>query len=550
MGNKNDDGLIQRISKQIFKSISCQSLDLEFTVNTSFMEVYMENLVDLLSPNSQTLSIKDSAEGIYVKNLCQVFVSSPQEILDILETGLLQRRTSKTRMNETSSRSHAIFIIRISCKNTLNGIVKSGKLMFVDLAGSEKVKKTGATGQTLEEAKKINKSLSALGNVINALTSSETNRSHIPYRDSKLTRLLQDSIGGNSKTTLIVNISPSKCNMAETISTLRFGVRAKCIKNHIRVNQELPSSELKKLLFIRSKELEELRNYSRKLEEELKKWRTFSNVPSEEWTHLMSDGKIDSKIDLEESPHLENSNSKIDLEELLEEKEAAILEKDEIIQELKSQMMTMRKDNVKSLELLEITKDGQLSSRTESLSTIFEEAIEELSITNELPKNTEGALLNDSLTSIRRSQSTVFEHALEESCVVEEDESRDEFFEPRAISDKEMQKMLFLEQSLDQLSKIQKQLVDQNLELKKSMSVSEKKLLSRTEKIVALEKCLEEAQQKLENNDVSLDKNTINPFFHPRIVKPLRGGSQIPPEISTPGSKKSVWYINLVKTPK
>jgi kinesin family member 5 len=116
----------------------------------------------------------------------------------------------------------------------------------VDLAGSEKVGKTGASGQTLEEAKKINKSLSALGMVINALTDGKS--SHIPYRDSKLTRILQESLGGNSRTTLIINCSPSSYNDAETLSTLRFGMRAKTIKNKAKINAELSPAELKRQL--------------------------------------------------------------------------------------------------------------------------------------------------------------------------------------------------------------------------------------------------------------------------------------------------------------
>jgi kinesin family protein 5 len=126
-------------------------------------------------------------------------------------------------MNAESSRSHSIFVLEVSQKNIVTGSTKIAKLSLVDLAGSEKVNKTGATGQTLEEAKKINKSLSALGNVINSLTDGKS--SHIPYRDSKLTRILQESLGGNSRTTLIINCSPSSYNDAETISTLRFGVR-------------------------------------------------------------------------------------------------------------------------------------------------------------------------------------------------------------------------------------------------------------------------------------------------------------------------------------
>jgi kinesin family protein 5 len=149
-------------------------------------------------------------------------------------------------MNAESSRSHSIFVLTISQKNIETGSVRSGQLFLVDLAGSEKVGKTGATGQTLEEAKKINKSLSALGNVINSLTDG-TSR-HIPYRDSKLTRILQESLGGNSRTTLIINCSPSSFNDSETLSTLRFGVRAKTIKNKARMNVELSPAELKLLL--------------------------------------------------------------------------------------------------------------------------------------------------------------------------------------------------------------------------------------------------------------------------------------------------------------
>lgn len=126
-------------------------------------------------------------------------------------------------MNMESSRSHSIFILSVNQKNLADLSNKTGKLYLVDLAGSEKVEKTGAQGTTLDEAKMINKSLSALGNVINALTDGKS--SHVPYRDSKLTRVLQESLGGNSRTTLVINCSPSPYNEAETLSTLRFGNR-------------------------------------------------------------------------------------------------------------------------------------------------------------------------------------------------------------------------------------------------------------------------------------------------------------------------------------
>lgn len=149
-------------------------------------------------------------------------------------------------MNEGSSRSHSVFTITVTQKDVRTNAMKSGKLQLVDLAGSEMVRKTGASGQQLEEAKMINKSLSALGQVINALTDEKA--THVPYRDSKLTRVLQDSLGGNSKTVLIIAVSPSSFNAAETVSTMRFGMRAKSIENKVKINATRSVEELEALL--------------------------------------------------------------------------------------------------------------------------------------------------------------------------------------------------------------------------------------------------------------------------------------------------------------
>ena len=138
-----------------------------------------------------------------------------------MKIGANNRTIAATRMNENSSRSHSLFILQVQSKNTETDTTKHGKLYFVDLAGSEKVEKTNVKGQQLEEAKNINKSLTCLGMVIKALTNEKA--THIPYRDSKLTRILQESLGGNSKTTLIIAISMCNYNDHETLSTLRFG---------------------------------------------------------------------------------------------------------------------------------------------------------------------------------------------------------------------------------------------------------------------------------------------------------------------------------------
>ncbi|KAF9652870.1 kinesin heavy chain [Thelephora ganbajun] len=275
-------GLIPRITEQIFQSILESESHLEYVVKVSYMEIYLERIRDLLAPQNDNLQIhEEKSKGIYVKNLSDFYVSNAREVYEIMRQGGAARAVSSTNMNAESSRSHSIFLITIIQRNTETGAQKTGNLYLVDLAGSEKVGKTGASGQTLEEAKKINKSLSALGMVINALTDGKAK--YVPYRDSKLTRILQESLGGNSRTTLIINCSPSSYNEAETLSTLRFGIRAKSIKNTARVNAELSPMELKGLLAKAQAANTSYQKYIAALEAELAIWRNGGNVPQSEW---------------------------------------------------------------------------------------------------------------------------------------------------------------------------------------------------------------------------------------------------------------------------
>lgn len=293
MGSDIEDdsskGLIPRIVEQIFASILTSPSNIEYTVRVSYMEIYMERIRDLLVPQNDNLPVhEEKSRGVYVKGLLEVYVSSVQEVYEVMRRGGTARAVAATNMNQESSRSHSIFVVTITQKNLETGSAKSGQLFLVDLAGSEKVGKTGASGQTLEEAKKINKSLSALGMVINALTDGKS--THVPYRDSKLTRILQESLGGNSRTTLIINCSPSSYNDAETISTLRFGVRAKSIKNKAKVNAELSPNELKQLLRKAQTQVTSFENYLSALESEVNVWRSGDNVPKERWTPARSEG--------------------------------------------------------------------------------------------------------------------------------------------------------------------------------------------------------------------------------------------------------------------
>mmetsp|Transcript_1675 Transcript_1675/g.3912 ORF Transcript_1675/g.3912 Transcript_1675/m.3912 type:complete len:854 (-) Transcript_1675:171-2732(-) len=286
-------GIIPRAIEQIFGHIQkFASPRMRFLVRASYLQIYNEQISDLLKPERSNLTIReDKRRGVYVEGLSEWVVRSPAEIYGLMERGGAIRATGETKMNELSSRSHAVFIVIAEQSETTyvddNGVeltaaefqkfvhskgirreqdmkqleshvrqsFKVGKLNLVDLAGSERVRLSGATGQRLEESKQINRSLAALGNVISALTEAKS-RAHIPYRDSKLTRMLEDSLGGNCKTTMMAMISPAFEAMQETVSTLKFANRAKNIRNEARVNEDL---DQKSLLRKYERELKKLR---------------------------------------------------------------------------------------------------------------------------------------------------------------------------------------------------------------------------------------------------------------------------------------------------
>ena len=256
----NQRGLIPRTFEYLFECIRAEeeaaAVDgsgREFLCKCSYVEIYNENIFDLLeiSGNSGTTATcslrEDIKRGVYIEGAKEEIINSPSEAYEVYERGSLNRHVAETSMNRESSRSHSVFTLFIQSKQRVGEImdVRESRFNLVDLAGSERQQMTGTTGQRLKEAGNINKSLLALSNVINGLVDISNGRArHVQYRDSKLTFLLRDSLGGNAKTVIIANVSTSSLYYNETLSTLKFAQRAKMIKNKAVVNKDIQGNVL------------------------------------------------------------------------------------------------------------------------------------------------------------------------------------------------------------------------------------------------------------------------------------------------------------------
>eukprot|EP00742_Colponemidia_sp_Colp-10_P010914 GILJ01012048.1.p1 GENE.GILJ01012048.1~~GILJ01012048.1.p1 ORF type:complete len:2113 (+),score=435.57 GILJ01012048.1:1-6339(+) len=242
-------GIIPRVIRQIFETIQQKKGTAHFLVRVSYLEIYNEDVKDLLHPETPSKSIairEDANGGILVVGVQEEAVNSFDEMMSCLENGSVHRTTGSTLMNEQSSRSHSIFTVVLEQKH-IDGTsdeYMSAKFHLVDLAGSERAKRTGAVGFRFKESVAINCGLLALGNVISALGDEKKKGAHIPYRESKLTRLLQDSLGGNSRTLMIACVSPADINFEETLNTLKYASRARNIKNKPVVNRDPLSAQL------------------------------------------------------------------------------------------------------------------------------------------------------------------------------------------------------------------------------------------------------------------------------------------------------------------
>lgn len=271
MGYGKEHGIIPKICQDMFERIKeAQAADpaIRFTVEVSYLEIYNERVKDLLNPGTKgNLKVREHpSTGPYVEDLAKLVVGSFEEIEHLMDEGNKARTVAATNMNATSSRSHAVFTLMLTQKKldteTKMEAEKVAKISLVDLAGSERANSTGATGARLKEGAEINRSLSTLGRVIAALADLSTGKkkkgaaSQVPYRDSVLTWLLKDSLGGNSMTAMIAAISPADINYDETLSTLRYADSAKRIKNHAVVNEDANARMIREL----KEELAQLRS--------------------------------------------------------------------------------------------------------------------------------------------------------------------------------------------------------------------------------------------------------------------------------------------------
>lgn len=392
IGDVSCEGIIPRIVNDIFQYIFTMEEKVEFHIKVSYFEIYMDKIKDLLDISKDNLTVHEDKNRVpFVKGASERFVCNPEEVMNLIEEGKQNRHISVTNMNEHSSRSHSVFLINVKQENEETQKQLTGKLYLVDLAGSEKVSKTGAEGQTLDEAKNINKSLSALGNVISALA--EGNKSHIPYRDSKLTRILQESLGGNSRTTIIICGSPASFNEYETKSTLEFGRRAKTIKNTVIVNEVLTAEEWKRRYEKERDKAIKLKGQLSRAELELSRWRGGESVPRDEQLSLrdqdvsnLSESVQDLNIyQTSQGAGLLQQISQEDqmrLEEMKARLYAQIDDKDEEISRQATQLDRLKMQLLEQEELLVVTKkryeqaESELKSSKDEVNRLFAAIVE------------------------------------------------------------------------------------------------------------------------------------------------------------------------------
>jgi|GEM_PF-1462015 len=369
---ESSEGILGHVVHDVFGRVDG---DFErYSIKVSFLEIYREELSDLLSEDKISLVVReDSEKNVFVAGLKELPVNSPEQLLSILKCGCKKRVTGATDMNATSSRSHAVFSIIIDNNDKEAGVLKTSRIHLVDLAGSERAKRTKAEGERLLEGIDINKGLLVLGNVISALGGNRP-LAHIPYRDSKLTRILQDSLGGNSRTLMIACMSPADVNFEETLNTLKYANRARNIKNKPVVNNSYEGS--KQLI-------SEMKSKIDKLEMEIIQLKSGENRPIRGTTASSNKIILDlSSRNLQLEQHIFQLKEQYpDLEE--KSMESIPVEEEELDDEHTARQIELQLQLQKTSVVLESTcsniqKMTQSKAAYESMRVSFEEAIQKI----------------------------------------------------------------------------------------------------------------------------------------------------------------------------
>eukprot|EP00301_Raphidiophrys_heterophryoidea_P001147 c10567_g2_i1.p1 GENE.c10567_g2_i1~~c10567_g2_i1.p1 ORF type:complete len:776 (+),score=211.74 c10567_g2_i1:78-2405(+) len=350
-------GLVPRCCETIFNTIEKLG-NSEFSILCSYCEIYQEKISDLLDPSKQNLEIRENpAKGVYVEDLSWEYVSGTADIYRLIALGDAHKVRRATKMNPNSSRSHCNFCIRLSKKEKKTGQVSQTDLNLVDLAGSERISKTGVTGEALEEAKKINLSLTTLSQCIHALTtgaklSEGGGGSFVPFRQSKLTRLLQDSLGGNSKTCMLVACSPHPNNVEETVNSLRFAQRCANVRNRPVVNMKLSVEELEAMLIALQKELEKTRQTKHYEKPAMFDKTTSTTDDMGEDLNTLADKMMERQSELE-LKQAEIENIRLEQKELLKQIERKQLELDSLKERAaKTEDLSRRQSNAQRPSLV------------------------------------------------------------------------------------------------------------------------------------------------------------------------------------------------------
>lgn len=383
-GTEQNRGVNFRTLEQLFRTAEERSDTFVYNISVSVLEVYNEQIRDLLAtaPTSKKLEIKQASEGFHnVPGIIEAKVESIKEVWNVLRTGSSARAVGSNNVNEHSSRSHCMLCIMVKSKNLISGECTRSKLWLVDLAGSERLAKTDAQGERLKEAQNINRSLSALGDVISALANKS---SHIPYRNSKLTHLLQDSLGGDSKTLMFVQISPSDKDSSETLSSLNFATRVRGIELG-PAKKQIDPNELQKMKGMLDKARQESRSKEeslRKLEENLQSIE--NKARSKDQTYKVQQERIKELEDqLQLKLALQNQSEKqvLQLSDKLKGREETLCALQQKVKELETKLRereqsesTILQQKVKNLE----SKLKEQKQESEHYGLMLQEKITEL----------------------------------------------------------------------------------------------------------------------------------------------------------------------------